>query len=137
MSVIPHHDDEILTPATTQAEHVEAIAGRWLFAAPFAAFGLMHVAMASTLAGAVPAWVPGGGMLWVVLTGIFMLAAAISIATNKLTRLSGPLLALLMITYIGALHLPALIAGNQMEMGNILKNLALAGGALFIAARRT
>jgi putative oxidoreductase len=111
------------------------VAGRILYGAPFAVFGAMHLAMGSAMAGAVPAFAPGGGLLWVYVTGIAMIAAAVSIVTNLLTRLSGILLAILLGAYVFALHLPPFLAGESMELQSILKNTALAGGALLVAAR--
>lgn len=111
------------------------IAGRILYGAPFAVFGAMHIAMGSAMAGAVPAFAPGGGTLWIYVTGIAMLAASISIVTNVLTRVSGVLLAILLALFIFTLHLPSFLAGEQMELQSILKNAALAGGALLVAAR--
>ena len=109
--------------------------GRVLFAAPFAVFGVNHLMMPGAMAGMVPAWVPGGGSFWVVLTGLAMIAAAVSIGTNRLTKVSAPLLALLLATYVVTLHLPALLGGDQMAIMGLLKDTSLIGGALFLAAR--
>ena len=111
------------------------VAGRVLYGAPFAVFGAMHLAMGSAMAGAVPSFAPGGGTLWIYVTGIAMLAAAVSIVTNLMTRISGILLAVLMLLFAFTLHLPPFLAGEQMELPSILKNTALAGGALLVAAR--
>ena len=85
----------------------------------------------------VPSWVPGGGVLWVYLTGVALIAAAVSFAFNRLTRVSGILLAVLLFSFIATVHVPGLAAEAtmQMSMVSILKDFALAGGALLIAAR--
>lgn len=113
-----------------------AIAGRVIFALPFGVFGLMHLAAPGSMAGVVPSWVPGPGALWVVLTGVALIAAAVSIAIDRLVRWSGPLLALLMLTFVLTVHLPHLLGGDQMAMISLLKDLAFAGAALFFTARK-
>ncbi len=61
--------------------------GRIVFAIPFAIFGLMHLMMANNMAGMVPTYVPGG-VFWVYLTGLALVAATISIISKKQILLS-------------------------------------------------
>jgi putative oxidoreductase len=120
---------------TTIVHMPQEIVGRILFGAPYAMFGINHFMALDAMAGAVPTWVPGGGQFWVAFTGLCMIAASISIVIDRGVRVAGPLLALLMIVFAMTLHLPAFLAGDQMEMSSILKNVALAGGALLVTAR--
>jgi uncharacterized membrane protein YphA (DoxX/SURF4 family) len=113
-----------------------AAAGRVIYAVPFAIFGLFHLVSASAMAGEVPAWVPGGGALWVVVTGIAMVAASVSLLTDRLTRWSGPLLALLLGVYVLTLHIPGVLAGEPISIPMLLKDVALAGAAVAISARK-
>ena len=106
--------------------------GRIVFAVPFGIFGMMHLMMASNMTGMVPSWVPGG-VFWVYLTGLALLAAAISIVTKKHIYLASVLLAVLLIVFILTIHLPSIMGGDQMAMGSLLKDMSLAGGALSIA----
>ena len=106
--------------------------GRIIFAAPFAIFGMMHFMAAGDMAGMVPAWVPGG-VLWVYVTGMALVAAAISIIAKKQIYLASVLLAVLLGVFVMTIHLPALLGGNQMAMSSLLKDMSLAGGALLIA----
>ena len=107
--------------------------GRYVFAVPFAIFGLMHLASANDMAGLVPGWLPGG-VLWVYLTGLALLAAMVSILTKRKLYLAGLLLAALMLVFVLTIHLPGVLAGNMMAMGGLLKDTGLAGAALMLAA---
>lgn len=105
--------------------------GRYLYALPFAIFGLFHFMNASQMAGMVP--IPGG-VFWVYLTGLAMLAASVSIIIEKKARLACILLGVLLLIYVLSIHLPGVIGGQmQPSMTNLLKDLALAGGAWYMA----
>jgi len=107
-------------------------AGRILFALPFAVFGLMHFMAAGDMAGMVPSWVPGG-VYWVYLTGLALIAATVAIITKKHISLAALLLGVLMFTFVLTIHLPAVMGGNQMAMSNVLKDFSLGGAALMIS----
>lgn len=104
---------------------------RIIFGLPFAVFGILHFINASAMAGMVP--IPGG-VFWVYLTGIALLAASISILIEKYTRLACILLGIMLLIFVLSIHLPAVIGGEmQPSMSNLLKDLALAGGAWTLA----
>jgi len=106
--------------------------GRYLFAIPFAIFGLFHFMGAEDMAGMVP--LPGA-IFWVYLTGVALLAAAVSFIIEKKVRLAGLLLGIMLIIFVLTIHLPAVMGeAGQDAMPNVLKDLALAGGAWFIAS---
>jgi uncharacterized membrane protein len=109
--------------------------GRPLFAAVFAIFGLLHLAMGGNMTGAVPAWVPGPAVLWVYLTGVAMVAAAISLFTGRQEKLAAALLGVLLLIFALTVQLPMVIGGNQMAMPSLLKDIALAGAAFFFSAQ--
>ena len=73
-----------------------------------------------------------GGEIMVYITGVAHLAAAVSIFMGKMDKLATVLLAVMLLIFALAVHFPAM-SENPMEMGNILKNVALAGGALMHA----
>jgi len=112
---------------------VLATAARIVFALPFLMFGIVHLAQASQMAPMVP--LPAG-TLWVVVTGLCMILAAISLAADRMVWLSMPLLAALLVVYIVVLHVPqAMDPETQMQgMQAILKNVGLIGGALAFSA---
>lgn len=105
---------------------------RWLYALPFAVFGLFHFMNASAMAGMIPGWLPGG-VFWIYLTGFALLAASFSFIIEKKVHLAGQLLALMLVLFVILLHLPGAIEGDQNSVSALLKDLALAGGALLMA----
>lgn len=104
--------------------------GRFLFALPMAAFGAMHFMSGEAMAGMVP--IPGG-VLWVYLTGVALLAAAAAIMTGKQAVLATRLLALFLLLTAFTVHLPVVMGGDQMAMSQVLKDVALAGGSLILS----
>lgn len=104
--------------------------GKYLYAIPMVIFGLFHFLNASAMAGMVP--IPGG-VFWIYLTGLSLILAGVSIIIQKLDDWSSFLLAVLLLVFVLTIHLPGVLAGGemaQMYMTNLLKDLALAGGAL-------
>lgn len=106
--------------------------GRIIFSLPFVIFGLFHFINGGQMAGMVPGFIPGG-IFWVYVTGLAMIAAAVSFFTGRYARLAGILLAVLLGIFVLTIHLPGLLGGNQMSMPGLLKDFALAGGALVVA----
>ncbi len=104
--------------------------GRLLFALPMAVFGLFHFMMAGAMAAMVP--IPGG-VLWVYVTGLALIAAAASILSGKQAVLATRLLGLMLLIFALSIHLPALLGGDQAAMSNLLKDTALAGGAFILS----
>jgi len=108
--------------------------GRILFALPFAVFGLNHFIMVDFFTGMLNSFIPGTSFT-IVLTGIALVAASISIIFKKYIKLSCMLLALLLFIFIVTIHIPKLFddATRMMSMFALLKDTALMGGALMIA----
>lgn len=107
--------------------------GQIIYAVPMLIFGLFHFMNAGQMSGMVPSWMPFG-VFWVYLTGLALLAAGVAFIINKKVALAGKLLSLLLIVFVLTIHLPAVIGGDQMAMAMVLKDFALAGGALYIAS---
>ncbi len=105
---------------------------RVLFAIPFAIFGAFHFVNAQQMSGMVPSYIPGG-VIWVYLTGAFLIMAAVALIINKFAKLAGYLLAALLLTFILTLHLPGALNGDQMAMTSLLKDFGLMAAAMFIA----
>ncbi|MGE5107216.1 MAG: DoxX family membrane protein [Sphingobacteriales bacterium] len=105
-----------------------------VFALTIATFGVTHLRAGEGMAGLVPSWLPGGGT-WVYITGVCLILAAISILIGKFTRIACLLLALMLIGFVLTIHLPHLMGGDQMSMGSLLKDTAMAMAALMIADR--
>lgn len=112
-----------------------SILGRILFALPFGIFGLNHFFMVDFFSGMLTSFIPGTGFT-VLLTGILLIAASLSIIFRKFTRLACFLLAALLLIFILTIHLPGLFEGGntaRMAMMQLLKDTSLMGGALVIA----
>lgn len=103
--------------------------GQLLYAIPMGIFGVMHFMMADMMAGMVP--IPGG-VFWVYLTGAALLLAAGAIITGKQAANAALGLAVFLLLTALMVHLPALMGGDQAAMGQFLKDIALAGGALVL-----
>jgi putative oxidoreductase len=97
-------------------------------------FGITHFANTEEMRAYVPAFVPGGGV-WVYITGAALIASGIAIIINKQTRLAGILLAILLLSFALTIHLPKLINGFSSAVGQIMKDIGLAAGALLIATK--
>lgn len=78
------------------------------------------------MAGMVP--IPGG-VVWVYLTGLALILAAVSIIIQKKAKLGSLLLGFMLIIFVIAIHVPTVMGGDQMAMANVLKDLSLAGAA--------
>ena len=107
------------------------ILARLLFGVPMVVFGLFHFMNAQGMAGMVPF---PGGVFWVYLTGIALIAAGVAILIQKMGKIAALLLALMLVIFALTIHLPGAMGdGGQASMTNLLKDLALAGGALGFA----
>lgn len=85
------------------------------------------------MAGMVP--IPGG-VIWVYLTGVALIAAAVAILIDKKAKLASFLLAVLLLVFVLTIHLKGAMGGDQMAMASLLKDLAIAGGALVFAGTK-
>ncbi len=101
-------------------------------------FGIYHFMKPENMANYIPAFLPGGN-IWVYIVGAAFILAAIAFITNRMVRLTGYLLAILLIIFVLTIHLPNYINGSndmdrQAALMNLLKDTALAAFALHIAA---
>ncbi len=107
---------------------------KYLIAVPAALFGVFHFMGAENMAGMIP--IPGG-VIWVYITGVALIAAAVAIIIGKKARLAATLLAVLLLIILLTVHLPAVIAGGdggQAAMSMLLKDLMITGGVLTLAS---
>ena len=111
-------------------------ASRFLYALPIMLFGINHLKYGAGMAGMVPAYLPLK-TFWVYFTGLAMIVATIAImAQIKYARLAGILLGVLILMFALLIHLPGIFNPSSMQLSMTMfqKDLALAGGAFFIAA---
>lgn len=108
--------------------------GRILFALPFAMFGLNHFLMIDYYTGMLTSFIPGSSFT-ILLTGIALIAASISMIIKKYIKLSCILLAILLFIFILTIHIPQLfdVSTKMRALVELLKDTSLMGGALMIA----
>jgi uncharacterized membrane protein len=100
-----------------------------IFAICIAAFGVRNFLKAGAIDTIVPDYMPGG-VVWVYITGVCLILAAIAIIlNNSLTRPACYLLALLLLVFVVTLHVKPALDGNP---NNLLKDIAISMGAIII-----
>lgn len=107
---------------------------RVLFALPFLVFGASHFIRGEEMAAMVPDWLPAP-TVWVYLVGVALIAAGVALVVNRAAEVAGVLLAVMLGTFIGTIHIPALIENpdNQTATIALLKDFGLMAGALLAA----
>jgi uncharacterized membrane protein len=108
--------------------------GRFLFAIPFALFGINHFLMLDYYVGMLTSFIPFSAYT-IVLTGILMIAISISIMTRWYVKQAAYTLAGLLLLFILTIHIPHLFDDTDKTMVKIalLKDISLMGGSLMIA----
>ena len=119
-------------------QHVISRIAIYLLAIVMIVFGIEHFKHPRIMLIYVPNWVPGG-IIWVYLVGAAFLLAAIAFITNRMVRVAGYLLALLLFIFVITIHLPNYMSTADKEMHqlafvNVLKDTALGAFALYIAS---
>lgn len=102
--------------------------GKYLFAIPFAVFGVLHLMNAEAMKG-----LAYGQTFLVYLTGVALIAATVSMLIGKMDKLATVLLGIFLLITALAVHLPTVMGGDQGALGQILKDLSLAGGSWLYA----
>jgi uncharacterized membrane protein len=108
--------------------------GRMVFGISMVIFGAQHFMYAQFLATLVMAWLPAH-LFWIYFTGVSMVAAGVSMATNIQGRLAGMLLGLMFFLWVLLLHAPRVFAHfhNQDELTSLFVALAFCGSSLIFA----
>ena len=110
-----------------------------LLALVMAVFGVYHFIYPQNLVNYVPSFLPDFGNLWVYIPGAAFILAAAAFITNKMVKLAGYLLAILLFIFVLTIHLPNYLNGSndeyrQLSFINMLKDTAIAAFAMHIAA---
>jgi len=110
------------------------VIGRILFAIPFALFGINHFLMTDYYLGMLTSFIPLGAYT-IILTGIMLIVASISIITKKFVKFSTLMLAFILFVFILTIHIPHLFTESDKTITIIalLKDISLMGGSLMIA----
>jgi uncharacterized membrane protein len=101
-------------------------------------FGIFHFLYPRDLLVYVPIWLVGG-IKWAYVVGAAFILVGLSFLTNQFVKVTSYLLVIMLIIFILTIHLPNYNNAGSSEMRqlaliNILKDTAIAGFALHIAA---
>lgn len=110
----------------------------WLLAIVMIIFGIYHFKQPQNMLTYVPNYLPGG-IVWVYVVGAAFILAGLAFILDRFVSIAGYLLAVLLISFVLLIHWPQYRNAGDVEMRqiafiNLLKDLALAGFAMFIAA---
>ena len=108
---------------------------RWTFGLSSIAFGLVHLTGVPQVAAMVPKWMPFGGNVWAILTGVAFVAAGVAILSRILDVLAARLLALMLFLFGVLVLAPAPLARthDHVAWGSNAYNLAAVGAVAIFA----
>jgi uncharacterized membrane protein YphA (DoxX/SURF4 family) len=104
------------------------------FAAPLAVFGAEHLSGARSIMLGVPSYMPWH-LFWAYFVGCALLSASLSIATRIQVRWSGLLFGIMMVLFVGMLHVPRALASPQDRFAwtIVIREMSFAGGGWILA----
>ena len=119
-------------------QHLVSRIAIWLLAIVMLVFGIYHFRSPENLLIYVPTYLPGG-IVWVYLVGVAFILTSLAFIANRLVSVAGYVLAALLLIFVVLVHWPNYSEAGDAEMKqlalvNLLKDTALAGFALYIAA---
>lgn len=118
--------------------HIISRIAIYLLAVVMITFGIYHFMYARDLMVYIPTTIPGG-IIWAYLVGGAFILVGISFITNRMVKLAAYLLAGMLLIFILIIHLPNFLyagssASRSLALVNLLKDTAIMGFALHIAA---
>ena len=103
------------------------------FAIPLAVFGAEHLSSQQSLVALVPSYMPWR-MFSVYFVGFALVAASLSIATQRQVQWSGLLFGAMMFLFVAMLHLPgAITAGGRTPWTIVVREMSFGGGGWVLA----
>ena len=119
-------------------EHTVSRIAIYILSIVMIAFGIYHFLHPKNLIIYLPQFIPGG-LAWIYIVGSAFILAAIAFIINRMARLAGYLLAIMLFVFVLTIHLPNYLHAGDAEMRqlaliNLLKDMALGAFALHIAA---
>ena len=111
--------------------------GPLFFAIPMAVFGTFHFLFTASVAALVPHWIPGH-MFWAYFVGVALIAAAVSLATRKLSTLAATLLGVMLLSFVLLISVPGVAAHPENRFGwaLLLRDLSFSSAAFALAISR-
>ncbi len=118
--------------------HIISRIAIYLLAVVMITFGVYHFMNARDLMVYIPTTIPGG-IIWAYLVGGAFILVGVSFITNRMVKLAAYLLAGMLLIFILIIHLPNFLyagssASRSLAFVNLLKDTAIMGFALHIAA---
>lgn len=107
--------------------------GKLMYAGPMAMFGIFHFMNAEGMTGAVPSFLPAP-IVFVYLTGIALVLAAVAIIIGKKAKLATQLLGLMLALFALLIHMKGFLNQDPSASAMFLKDIALAGAAWFMSS---
>jgi uncharacterized membrane protein YphA (DoxX/SURF4 family) len=109
--------------------------GRILFAVPFAIIGFSHLFMSTEFMKMLEHSFFPGSMYAVILSGIMLIIASISILANKYVKVACLWLAGMLFLIIVTIHVPNMLIAEHFNDAyvNLLKDTALLGASIMIS----
>ncbi|MBV9333207.1 MAG: hypothetical protein JO146_04305 [Candidatus Eremiobacteraeota bacterium] len=108
---------------------------RWIFGVSTIVFGIAHLANVAGIARMVPQWMPMGGNVWAVVTGIAFILAGIAIVSGILDVVAARLLTLMLAIFSVLALAPQLLSftHEQSAWGANAYNIAAIGAVWVLA----
>jgi uncharacterized membrane protein len=124
-----------VAPASSYWQQKSRGIARWVIGLAAVLFGVVHLTGVQGVAQMVPKWMPLGGPLWVVVSGVAFLLAGLAILSGVLNRLAAHLLALMIVVF-EIILVPMVFAnpGNHIAWGSNAYSLAAAGAVWIFAS---
>ena len=107
--------------------------GKLMYAGPMAMFGIFHFMGADSMTGIVPSILPAP-IVFVYLTGVALILAAVAIIIGNKAKLATQLLGLMLALFAVLLHLSGFLAQDPTASAMFLKDVALAGAAWYMSS---
>jgi hypothetical protein len=125
----------LLYVSTARSSSTLATIARWIFGLSTITFGLGHLTGAGSVAKMVPGWMPFGGNLWAIVTGVAFVLAGVAILSGILDVFAARLLALMLLIFSALALVPIVFAYPHAHgaWGVNVYNLAAVGAALVLA----
>jgi uncharacterized membrane protein len=113
------------------------VLGPLMYAVPLAVFGAQHFIQAGPIGSLIPSWIPAH-MFFVLLVGVCLIAAGLSIATRIQSSLSAFLVAVMFVCFEALMMIPGVVQDPHDRLGwvIVLREFTFCAGALSIAAAR-
>ncbi len=113
----------------------KARAIRWAFGLCSVNFGLAHLTGIKATSSMIPAWMPLGGYIWVVISGIAFILAGAGIISGLLDLLAARLLAVMLLIFSFIVLAPLVFTAPRSEVswGANLYNLTAVASAWIVA----